>query len=65
MEESEIVRFNSFEDFSKKYQLGKIWLLLEKDFTETEVHSLIEAKVNECQMDIVIIDNNKYWVINR
>ena len=65
MEESEIVKFESFEDFSKKYQLGKVWLLLEKDFTEIEVHRMIEEKLQECQMDIVFIDNNKYWLVNR
>ena len=65
MEESEIVRFNSFEDFAKKYQLGKIWLLLEQDFAEIEVHKMIEAKIQECQMDLVFIDNNKYWLVNR
>jgi len=63
--EAETTRFSSFEDFSKKYQLGKIWLLFEKDFSEQEVHKLIEAKIDECHMDIIIIDNNKYWLINR
>lgn len=65
MEESEIVRFNSFEEFAKKYQLGKIWLLLESDFAESEVYKLIEDKIDQCQMDIIIIENNKYWLVNK
>jgi len=65
LEEAEIARFSSFEDFSKKYQLGKVWLLLEKDFTEEEVLKMVTDKIDECQMDIIVIDNNRYWLVNR
>jgi len=64
MSEEIIPNFVSFEDFSKKYQLGKIWLLPESDFTEKEVFKMIEDKVSRCQMDRIIIEGNKYWLVN-